>query len=83
MTSEVVTAVYDLSALAGLTPVQLRQRRATPIFVIKVGQRMQGFVNAAKLGQGLRQPGRVILRLERAHNAGGRYLSQLERAYQP
>lgn len=63
-----------------LLPVQLNQRAASEGGIVDGAQDVQRLDDAAELGQGLGQGGGSILDLQRAHDAGGFQVAELERS---
>ena len=59
-------------------PRELAPDEATMLFVIEVGQQMDGLRNAAQFGQSLAKPGGAAAALERAHQLDGADRAHLE-----
>ena len=72
-------------AVAALAAVELSQRGSALGFVVDIGKSMQRFIDATKLYDSLRQPGRPVANLEGVASENGLQstLSRLEGSERP
>ena len=69
--------------MATFSPVQLDQRGATFGLIVEVRQRVDCLVDPSELRERLRQARWLIPHLQRAHDTGGRYAPEFQRADRP
>ena len=69
--------------MATFSPVQLDQRGATFGLIVEVRQRVDCLVDPSELRERLRQARWPIPHLQRAHDTGGRYAPEFQRADRP
>ena len=69
-------------AVPAFAEIELLQGTAPAVLVVDKSQRVDGLVDAADLGDGLRQRGWTIIDLQGSHDAHGGDESELERADQ-